>query len=244
MAAPAPLALLCAVPAEATAVTDSLSEAHPLRIGRKPATEGWLDGRPVVVFPTGMGKTNAAHGLTALLERASVRGIIGFGIGGAYSGSGLVCGDVALASEAIYGDEGAETPSGWIGTREIGIPLLDGGNELRFNRFPLDAARVEHARAALEASGIHARVGSFVTVSRCSGTNALGREQEMRWGALCEGMEGAALAHVAALYDAPFLELRAVSNMVEDRKPARWRIPEALLAVARAVRIVAAAWPL
>ncbi|HEX7239102.1 MAG TPA: hypothetical protein VF263_02460, partial [Longimicrobiaceae bacterium] len=59
---------------------------------------------------------------------------------------------------------------------------------------------------------------------------------------LCEGMEGAALAHVCALYGVPFLELRAVSNAVEDRDLSRWRLPEAVDAATRAVRAVVRAW--
>lgn len=242
MVPPAPLALLCAVPGEAVGVVTAMDGARSRTIGRKPAVVGRLGGHPVVVLATGMGKTNAAHALTALLERDEVRGVLGFGIGGAYPASGLRPGDVALASEAVYGDDGVETPAGWVGTDGIGIPLLHGDDGPRFNRFPLDPGRVEAARHALERAGVPARVGAFVTVSRCSGTDALGRMLGERWGAVCEGMEGAALAHVAAMYGVPFLELRAVSNRVEDRDPARWRIPEAAEAAARAARIVAAAW--
>ncbi|MDQ3555579.1 MAG: futalosine hydrolase [Gemmatimonadota bacterium] len=240
---PPPLALLAAVPAETRELAAALENASELRVGRKAAVRGELDGRLVLVFATGMGKTNAAHALTALLEGERVKGVIGFGIGGAYPESGLALGDVALASEAVYGDDGAETPAGWIDTEAIGIPLLQGVDGTRFNRFPLDAARVEAARTALERAGIPARVGPSVTVSRCSGTGALGREMAARWGAVCEGMEGAALAHVAALYGVPFLEVRGVSNRVEDRDPSRWRIAEAAAAAQRAVRVIAASWP-
>jgi futalosine hydrolase len=43
-------------------------------------------------------------------------------------------------------------------------------------------------------------------------------------------MEGAAAAHVCALHDIPFLEVRGVSNLVEDRDRAAWRIAEAAAA--------------
>ena len=55
-------------------------------------------------------------------------------------------------------------------------------------------------------------------------------------------MEGAALAHVAAIYEVPLLELRAVSNLVEDRDLSRWRIPEAAETAQEAVRAVVKAW--
>lgn len=237
-----PLALVCAVAFEAAELRAALSEAAEVEIGRRTAVRGVLDGTPVVLLPAGMGKVNVAQAVTAMLEREAVAGVIGFGIGGAYPGSGLEVGDVALAAASIYGDEGVEAPGGWISTEGIGIPLLQRGEERLFNEFALDAARVERARAALAAAGITARVGPFVTVSACSGTTARGEELARRFGALCEGMEGAALAHVCALYDVPCLELRAVSNAVEDRDLSRWRLRDAASAAQQAVRVVAAAW--
>src|SRR5688572_13226274 len=109
---PAPLALICSVPFECALLRGGLAGAAEMTVGRKTAWSGALDGAPVLVFPAGMGKTNAAHALTALLETRSVRGVIGFGVGGAYLGSGLAPGDVALASACIYGDEGVEAPNG------------------------------------------------------------------------------------------------------------------------------------
>lgn len=237
-----PLALVCAVALECAALREALSGAEEMGIGRKPAWRGVLDGAPVILLPAGMGKTNVAHGATALLERQAVRGVIGFGVGGAYPGSGLEVGGVALASASVYGDEGVDAPGGWLSTEGIGIPLARRGERSWFNEFPLDAARVERARAALLSAGIEARVGPFVTVSVCSGTARRGEELARRFGALCEGMEGAALAHVCALYDVPCLELRAISNHVEDRDLSRWRLRDAAEAAQRAVRIVARAW--
>jgi futalosine hydrolase len=239
----APLALVCSVPLECERLRDALADARVTAVGRKPAWTGTLDGAAVVLLPGGMGKTNAAHALTALLETMPVRGVVGFGIGGAYPGSGLDVGGIALATEAVYGDEGVQAPGGWMSTEGIGIPLWQSGETRRFNVFPLDPARVERARAALAAAGYDVRTGPFVTVSCCSGTAALGAAMAARVpGALCEGMEGAALAHVAAIYGVPFLELRAVSNLVEDRDLSRWRIHAAAEAAQDAVRIVAGAW--
>lgn len=243
MSESAPLALVCSVPFECERLRDALEDGAETRIGRKPAWTGRLDGAPVVLLAGGMGKTNAAHALTALLETRPVRGVVGFGIGGAYAGSGLDVGGVALATAAVFGDEGVQAPGGWMSTEGIGIPLWQAGGERIFNTFLVDADRVEAARAALESAGIPVRTGPFVTVSCCSGTAARGAALAARVpGALCEGMEGAALAHVAAIYGVPFLELRAVSNPVEDRDLSRWRIREAAEAAQAAVRIVARAW--
>lgn len=243
MTASAPLALVCSVPFECERLREAMDDLRETVVGRKPAWTGRLDGTPVVLVAGGMGKTNAAQALTALLETMTVRGAIGFGIGGAYPGGGLDVGAIALASEAVYGDEGVQAPGGWMSTEGIGIPLWQTGDARTFNAFALDHARVSRARASLSAAGYDVRSGPFVTVSCCSGTRAGGAEMAARVpGALVEGMEGAALAHVAAIYGVPFLELRAISNRVEDRDLSRWRIRDAAEAAQQAVRVVAGAW--
>lgn len=235
---PPPLALLHAVELEARSLAAKLAGAAPLAIGPRLGLSGALDGVPVVLLATGMGKTNAAQALTALLERHRVRGVISFGVGGAYPGSELGIEAVALATSEIYGDEGVAAPGGWMGTQGIGIPLLERGGERWFDEFPLDAALVERAAEALRAGGVRCISGPFVTVSACSGTSVRGQELAERHDAICESMEGAALAHVAALYEVPFLEVRAISNAVEDRDLSRWRLHEAADAACRAARLL------
>ncbi len=235
----APLVLLCSVPLEAEPLRAVLEGASEILVGRKAALRGLLEEARVLLLPAGMGKANAAQGLTALLENHPVRGVIGFGVGGAYPGSGLAVGEVALASHEIYGDEGVQAPGGWLSSEEIGIPLLERAELRRFNEFPLDPDRVAAARAALEAEGIAVKTGPFVTVSCCSGTFIRGVEMATRFGAICENMEGAALAHVCALYEVPFLEVRGISNLVEDRDLSAWRLREAVEAAAGAIRILA-----
>jgi futalosine hydrolase len=230
------LALVAAVELELAPLRSALHAAQPLTVGRKPAAGGLLDGVPVILLPAGMGKTNAAHALTALLERGSIRGVLNLGVAGAYPGSGLGVGGVGLASEEIYGDEGVAAPQGWISTEGIGIPLLQAGETRRFNHFPLDAGLVARAGARLAAAGFTVATGPFVTVSCCSGTTRRGAEIAARFGAICESMEGAALAHVATLYEVPFLEVRGISNAVEDRDLARWRLKDAVAAACEAAR--------
>jgi futalosine hydrolase len=49
-------------------------------------------------------------------------------------------------------------------------------------------------------------------------------------------MEGAAYAHVAAIYDLPYIEVRGISNLVTDRELEGWRLRDAAEAAAHAVR--------
>lgn len=86
------------------------------------------------------------------------------------------------------------------------------------------------------------RCGLFATVSACSGTAVRGREMAKRTGALIESMEGAACAQVSRIYRVPFIEVRAISNLVEDRDLSRWRLQEAAEIAARAVGQIVACW--
>lgn len=209
------------------------------RVGGRTVSAGTLGGADVLLITGGMGKTNAAQALTALLENHPVRAVVGFGVGGAYPGSALEVGRIALASSEIYADEGVATPEGWASTESIGIPLASAGGLDLFNVFPVDRELLASAERGLTSAGIAAAAGPFATVSCCSGTEARGRELAGRFGAVCESMEGAAYAHVAVLYGVPFVEVRGISNAVEDRDLTRWRLPEAAGAAAAAVAAIA-----
>jgi futalosine hydrolase len=51
-------------------------------------------------------------------------------------------------------------------------------------------------------------------------------------------MEGAAAAHICALYEVPFLEIRGISNMVVDRDRASWKVEEAVAAAGEAALVL------
>lgn len=196
---------------------------------------GKMGRTPVLLAVTGIGKANTAAALGILLERYTPRILIDVGCGGAYGRSGLVVGDLAVASTEVYGDEGVLTPAGWESLEAIGIPQLERGGSRFFNEFPLALLPAERAVQLGVALGVPVRRGRFVTVSACSGTTARGDELARRFDAICENMEGAVAAHLALRYGVDCLEVRGISNMVEDRDLSRWNIP---LAVENAQRFV------
>jgi futalosine hydrolase len=181
---------------------------------------------PLVV--AGIGAVNTAHALTgyfATHQKPSL--VIQTGIAGAYVPAGIPVGAVVLADTEIYGDLGVLMVDGWQPMEAVGIPLVAArdGRPARFNYFPLDETLV--ARASGIGGSLITRTGPFLTLSIVTGVRALGDELHDRFGALCESMEGAAAAHVCALHDIPFLEVRGISNLVEDRDRSKWRITEA-----------------
>jgi len=185
---------------------------------------GTIGLRETAYIISGMGKTNAAHAATILIEEFSPDIIILFGIGGAYPSAGLETGDVAVAEKEVYGDEGVQTGDGFHGTEFVGIPLLRKGRKTFFNEFLLDKRLLKRA---LKIGGRIAPIksGTFITTSTCTGTRRRAVELKKKYHAICENMEGAAVAQICVLYGVPMLEIRGISNIVEDRDRAKWNIP-------------------
>ena len=183
---------------------------------------GHVDDSPELrIIVTGVGPVNAAHALTmAIAERRPDR-VINIGIGGAYPLSGLAIGDVACASEEVYGDLGAQSPTGFLDMRSLGFPVI-GGDLPIFNEIPLQIFPVT-------------RRVRFVTVSTCTGTEDSARAIEARTGGAVENMEGAAIAHVAHLHRIPVGEVRGISNIVTNRDKKSWRLEDAAVAAQRAI---------
>ena len=69
--------------------------------------------------------------------------------------------------------------------------------------------------------------GPCLTSSRVTGTREEAEEITQRFQALAESMEGAAAAHICALYRVPFLEIRGISNFVGDRDRSTWQVERA-----------------
>ena len=213
-------------------IAATLGEAQLLqeRLANAAEVAGGVSVASVVI--TGMGAVNTAHALTRELVLNPHPGLVlQVGIGGAFVQADLPVGGVAIATEEVYGDVGVITPDGWLSAEGIGIPLV-AANDQRpalFNHFPLDAALVKRASAICGA-----RTGRFLTLAQVTGVRALADTLYERFGAICESMEGAAAAHICALYGVPFLEIRGISNLVEDRDRSKWRIRDAALAAQEA----------
>ncbi|MBI5014912.1 MAG: futalosine hydrolase [Deltaproteobacteria bacterium] len=210
--------------------------------GCQPVTIGWLAGRRVGLLCAGLGKANTALALGAALSRVEPALLLAVGMGGAYAGSGLEPGDLAVASEEIYGDEGVETAEGWKGLESIGIPLWSGPDgRVHWNRLPAAAPEGSALLSAARSVG-HAAAGPFVTVSTVTGTEERAAWLARRFGAVCESMEGAAAAHAALAWRVPFGEVRGISNRVGPRDRASWKLTEAAAAAQEAAEAFLRAW--
>jgi len=240
------IALLCSVQAEAQLLLANLVVTGTTKLGFKSIIAGTLANQHVLLCVGGMGKVNAAHAATLMIAEFSPDALLVFGVGGAYPASGAMVGDIALAEVEIAGDEGVLTHEGFKDMEYIGIPALKTATSVIFTTYPASEPLLKQALRSLPASsesgrtGIHS--GQFVTLSTCTGTTARARELEERYHGLCENMEGAAAAQVAELHGIPWLEVRGISNIVEDRDTQKWDIPKAAMACQKAVLRILEGW--
>jgi len=222
--------LLAATAFETQDIVRQLERPVRQSIAGRCVYSGRLEDLEVQLIETGLGAVNTAHALTCCLQTRQPDRVLQIGVGGAYLGGGLGIGDLAVASEEIYGDLGVATAEGWHGAELIGIPVLALGEKVYYNRFELDLEKAQAAVSALRASAWEEPTplviaGPFITVQECSGLQILGEQRAARFDAICENMEGAAAAHLCCLYGVPFTEVRAISNKVEDRDRSAWDLP-------------------
>ena len=184
---------------------------------------------------TGVGPVESALRLVRFLctDGRHIRGIINFGVAGAYvllEGSQLAAPlDVCLAEREIAGDFGI-----CYGDNMDYLPEELTGRIA----YDIDRSQLLQAGLILQRNGLNPHIGTFITVNAVSGTRARGENLRQQWQGLCENMEGASIARVAESFALPFLEVRCISNMVENRNPQNWRLDEAYEIAARAASLL------
>ena len=230
-----PIVIIAAVPREIALLEQALTTSVRVRSPLGTCCEGKLGRLPVVICAGGVGKVNAAAVTAALIERHHPKLVINTGCAGAYIESNLTVGELAVASEEILGDEGVLTAEGWQDLGFMKLPSLTCGSRHYHNGIPLSTHAAGKAVQLADCYGVRLTRGKFITVSTCSGTRRRGDELAARFHGICENMEGAAVAQVCLRCGIDCLEIRGISNLVEDRDMATWNIPLAVEAAQRFV---------
>ncbi len=206
----------------------AMSQPVRFKSGAFEYVEGQLGNIRITICVGGAGKINAATATAVMLERQRPQLVINIGCAGAYIGSGLSIGDLVVASDELLADEGVLVEEGWQDLRYMSLPALDLGGRHYFNTLPLSKHASEKAMQLADYYGVFLMRGRFATVSTCSGTLERGKELSRRWNVIAENMEGAAVAQVCLRYGLDCLEIRGISNLVEERDMNKWEIPRAV----------------
>jgi len=225
---PAPLLVIGATALEVQPVVDALAGVEAA-FGWGPAWVGRAATSEAVVSVTGVGKANAAAALALAIERWRPRAVVQVGIGGAFAGSFLSVGMVAVAALEVHLDCGAGEGEAWQSMEQLGFPLLSGPPPL-FNVMPTDPALSERLAAPSRAPLVR-----FGTSERVTASLEAADRLQRRFDVAIESMEGAAAAQVCRALGVPFAELRGVSNIVGERDKRAWDVPCAVRASSEAL---------
>ena len=230
-----PIVIIAAVRQEIELLEKALEYSGRVTAGGYEYVEGTIGNLRVVVCAGGIGKVNAAAAAAVMIDRYQPQMVINTGCAGAYIGSGLSIGNLVVASEEVLADDGVAVAAGWKDLHYMNIPSVEQGGLTCYNLLPLSRHASEKAMRLADYYGVLLMRGRSATVSTCSGNRERGAELSNRWNAVIENMEGAAVAQVCLRCGIDCLEIRGISNMVEDRDLKKWNIPRAVESAQRFV---------
>jgi futalosine hydrolase len=184
--------------------------------------EQFADSRKIGFLITGIGLVETACTLTTFLERQGrdISGVINIGVGGAYPRGKMKILDLGLATSEVIGDMAIcyENRLDPLGSPELVVQQF----------FPCQGSLPDRFRTWCFDNGQEIHDGPFVSVNCVSGTRKRGEILAATYEAISENMEGAAVARVCKGYGLDWLEVRCMSNMVEDRDTSTWHLAEAV----------------
>ena len=217
------IGVLCALPEELDLFREEMERASSRLHGGTEVILGRLDGLPVAVAETGIGKVNAAITATVLCERYDCDRLLLSGVAGAVDPS-LTVGDVVVGTRVVQHDYGRITDAERITYQPGGMPFPGARDRVGWH-LPEDLlARVREALGEEPLPGVRARAGTerhvpvvrfgtIVTGDMFVASDVAREDLRRQFDALAVEMEGGAVVQVAERYGARWLVVRAVSDL-------------------------------
>jgi adenosylhomocysteine nucleosidase len=206
--AAAPVGILCALPQEQALLERQMGEPPALPGEAIEARQGRLDGRPVVIAASGVGKVRAAVTATLLVERFDCRALVLSGVAGGLAADAHI-GDIVVADRVIDVDYGRLTPEGRIVYQPGVLPIPE---EKPDPGYVLPAPLLARVRARLAELEPAVRLGTILTTDAYLASPAERDRLAGEWSGTAIEMEGSALCDVAERYSLPWLVVRALSD--------------------------------
>jgi adenosylhomocysteine nucleosidase len=203
-----PIAVLTAIPEEIAAFGAHLTETGRETVAGIAIHHGTLDGRSVVLAESGIGKVNAALAATVLFDRFGCSGIVFSGVAGGLDPH-LAVGDLVIATDVIQHDYGAMAQGALEVYRAGALPFPEFRGDVALKA---DQALIAAARGAL----CDARFGTILTGDYYLGCGQTRERLFSSFGGKAVDMESAAVAQVAEAFGAPWLIIRALSDLAGE----------------------------
>jgi adenosylhomocysteine nucleosidase len=225
-----PIAILTAIPEEIAAFGAHLVETGRETVAGISIHHGTLDGRPVVLAESGIGKVNGALAATILFDRFRCGGIIFSGVAGGLDPA-LAVGDLVIAAEVIQHDYGAMVQGALEVYRAGALPFPQFRGELSLKANP---ALIAAARTALA----DAHFGTILTGDSYLGCGQTRERLFSSFTGKAVDMESGAVAQVAEAFGAPWLIIRALSDLAGEDSQLDFQVFAAEAAKTAAVAVL------
>lgn len=202
-------------------VTATTIEAETLKriLHTKPEPEA-IRNIEISILVTGVGSVATAWVLKQWLctnRRPDL--IINAGIAGSYNEE-IRIGDVVMVQSDCFADAGIEDGENFITLFEAGFTAE--------NEFPYMNGVLHAYQPYTDMLKNILKVVNAITVNTSTGAETSRSRLMRKYNPDIETMEGATFFYICNRENIPFLALRAISNIVEQRNRANWNIPLAL----------------
>ena len=176
------------------------------------------ENHEIHILVTGLGVFNTLYELKNRLNQFSYSLIIQVGIGGSYQ-KNKPLGKVYYIATERFGDIGMEEKDGSF-TSIFDTPLINK------NLFPFKEGLLLNPEATLTKflPLAHGITLNTVTGTQCKAEKIIQKYPDVE----IENMEGASFFYVCLKENIPFMSIRSISNYVEDRNKANWKMEEAI----------------
>jgi futalosine hydrolase len=169
------------------------------------------------ILITGIGSMSTAYWVTKAISKRRPDYMLQAGVAGSFSPQHPP-GSLVMISEEICGDLGVEENREFKDVFDMGLPQITTpytGRELvnsyteKFQQHQLPCVKA-------------------ITINEISTRADRIQQLQQKYAPVVESMEGAAFHYVALMEKIPFMQLRAVSNMVGERDKKNWKMKEAI----------------
>jgi adenosylhomocysteine nucleosidase len=229
----APLAVICAMAEEKTALKEFMSGIVTRDLLGRTVTLGTLDGHDVVVAESGVGKVASSVTAALLVREFGCRGLVVSGVAGGLDPE-LHIGDTVIAHSLVQHDYGHLQDAALTPFRPGVPPLGQHRRDISFDLDPTLAARLRQVAAEItlpdlpadilppDTPSAHRRppglarrvlMGRILSGDQFINSEAARQRLHRDFSAQAIEMEGAAVGQVGALLGLPVVVVRCLSDL-------------------------------
>lgn len=203
------IGIIGAMEVEIKKLKDQLTNIEIDDKGIRTFYKGQLQGKEVVIVQAGIGKVNAGVTTSLLVEKYNPKAIINIGVAGGQNG--VKHKDVIISSEVLYHDVDVTLFGSYVRGQ------IPGSNPT----FIADKNLLNQTNKILNDLHFSHKIGRI-----CSGDQFVYKKDVIKEvntlynDIYAIEMEAAAIAHVATIYNIPFIIYRSISDILDDESQA------------------------